>query len=82
MGFPAVLRDLLGICAWLCFAVGIKYSTALQAGFIALAEPVMAPLWTYLFLGEQISLLSFVGFAVVIVTLVVYNTGKLAAVND
>ena len=66
-----------GICAWLCFAVGIKYSTALQAGFIALAEPVMAPLWTYLFLGEQISLLSFVGFAVVIVTLVVYNTRSL-----
>ena len=68
-----------GICAWLCFAVGIKYSTALQAGFIALAEPVMAPIWTYIFLGEEISALSLVGFAVVIITLLVYNIGKYRA---
>ena len=59
--------------AWYCFSIGIKYTSALQAGFIALAEPVMAPIWTYLFLGEQISTLSFIGFAVVIVTLVLYN---------
>lgn len=62
-----------GICAWLCFAVGIKHSTALQAGFIALAEPVLAPLWTFLFLREQISTLSLIGFAVVIITLLIYN---------
>ena len=60
-------------CAWYCFSIGIKHTSALQAGFIALAEPVMAPIWTYLFLGEQISTLSFIGFAVVIVTLVLYN---------
>ena len=59
--------------AWYCFSIGIKYTSALQAGFIALAEPVIAPIWTYLFLGEQISTLSFIGFAVVIVTLVLYN---------
>lgn len=59
--------------AWYCFTIGIKHTSALQAGFIALAEPVMAPIWTYLFLGEQISTLSFIGFAVVIVTLVLYN---------
>lgn len=59
--------------AWYCFSIGIKHTSALQAGFIALAEPVMAPIWTYLFLGEQISTLSFIGFAVVIVTLVLYN---------
>ncbi len=59
--------------AWYCFTIGIKHTSALQAGFIALAEPVMAPIWTYLFLGEHISTLSFIGFAVVIVTLVLYN---------
>ena len=59
--------------AWYCFTIGIKHTSALQAGFIALAESVMAPIWTYLFLGEQISTLSFIGFAVVIVTLVLYN---------
>ena len=66
-----------GIGAWLCFAVGIKYTTALQAGFIALAEPVMAPLWTYIFLHEKISTLSLVGFAIVIITLLVYNVSAI-----
>lgn len=65
--------------AWYCFSIGIKYTSALQAGFIALAEPVMAPIWTYLFLGEQISTLSFIGFAVVIVTLVLYNASAVKA---
>ena len=59
--------------AWYCFSIGIRYTSALQAGFIALAEPVMAPIWTYLFLGEQISTLSFIGCVIVIITLVLYN---------
>ena len=59
--------------AWYCFTIGIKYTSALQASFIALSEPVMAPLWTFLFLGEQISTLSFIGFAIVIITLLIYN---------
>ena len=71
--FLLFFATLSGIGAWLCFAVGIRTSTALQASFIALAEPVMAPLWTYLFLHEEISVLSLAGFVIVIVTLVVYN---------
>lgn len=75
-GFIIVLALFSGIGAWLCFSVGIKYATALQASFIALAEPVMAPIWTYIFLGERISALSLVGFVIVIVTLVLYNFWK------
>ena len=71
--FLLFFAALSGIEAWLCFAKGIKSCSAVQASFIALAEPVMAPLWTYLFLGEEISTLSFVGFAIVIITLLVYN---------
>lgn len=71
-----------GIGAWLCFAVGIRYSTALQASFIALAEPVMAPLWTYIFLHEEISTLSLIGFAIVIITLLVYNISSSKARSD
>lgn len=59
--------------AWYCFSIGIKYADALQASFIALAEPVMAPVWTYLVLGEEISTLSLVGFCIVIITLIIYN---------
>ena len=62
-----------GFGAWYCFSIGIKYATALQASFIALAEPVMAPIWTYLFLHEKISTLSLIGFIIVIGTLIVYN---------
>ena len=71
--FLLFFAALSGIGAWLCFAKGIKSCSAVQASFIALAEPVMAPLWTYLFLGEEFSTLSFVGFAIVIITLLVYN---------
>jgi len=62
--------------AWYCFSIGIKSSTALQASFIALAEPVMAPIWTFIFLGEKISALSLVGFVIVIGTLLIYNVGR------
>lgn len=71
--FLIFFAALSGIGAWLCFAEGIKYCTSLQASFIALAEPVMAPIWTYLFLHEEISMLSLAGFLIVIGTLAVYN---------
>ena len=34
-------------------------------------EPVLAPMWTFLFLGEKMTVLSLVGCAVVIVTMMV-----------
>ena len=73
--FLLAFAFLSGFGAWYCFSIGIKYSTALQASFIGLAEPVMAPLWTFIFLGERVSTLSLVGFVIVIVTLLIYNVG-------
>lgn len=72
-GFLLVFASLSGVGAWLCFAVGIKHTSALQANFITMSEPVMAPLWTFLFLHESISPLSVAGCAIVIVTLLIYN---------
>lgn len=71
--FLLVFATLTGIGAWLCFAVGIKHTSALQANFITMAEPVMAPVWALVFLHEVISPLSMVGCVVVIATLLVYN---------
>lgn len=71
--FLLVFAFLSGFGAWYCFSIGIKYASALQASFIALAEPVMAPMWTFIFLHEKISPLSLLGFVIVIVTLIVYN---------
>ena len=62
-----------GVGAWLCFAVGIKYTSALQANFITMAEPVLSPVWTYIFLHEVLTATSAVGCAVVLTTLLVYN---------
>ena len=72
--FLIVFAALTGIGAWLCFAVGIEHTSALQANFITMSEPVMAPVWTFLFLHEVISPLSVIGCAIVIATLLVYNS--------
>lgn len=72
-GFLLVFASLSGVGAWLCFVLGIKHTSALQANFITMSEPVMAPLWTFLFLRESISALSVAGCAIVIATLLIYN---------
>ena len=72
-GFLIVFAALTGICAWLCFVKGIRHTSALQASFITMAEPVLAPVWTFLFLGEVISPLSVVGCVFVVCTLLTYN---------
>lgn len=72
-GFLILFASLSGIVAWLCFAVGIKHTSALQANFITMSEPVMAPVWTFLFLREVISPMSVAGCIIVIATLLIYN---------
>ena len=71
--FLIAFAALSGVGAWLCFAVGIKHTSALQANFITMSEPVMAPIWTFLFLGETLGPLSLAGCAFVIATLLVYH---------
>lgn len=62
-----------GAGAWMCFSLGIKHTSALQANFITMSEPVMAPLWTFIFLGEKLSPMSLIGCAIVIGTLLIYH---------
>ena len=63
-----------GFGAWMCFAKGIKTTPALQANFITMLEPVLAPVWTFLILGETITVWSLLGAVVVIGGILVYNT--------
>ena len=72
-GFLIAFAALSGVGAWLCFTVGIKHTSALQANFITMSEPVMAPIWTFLLLGETLPALSFIGCAFVIGTLLWYH---------
>jgi len=80
--FLILFATLTGIGAWMCFAVGIKHTSALQANFITMAEPVMAPVWTLIFLQERISAMSVAGCVIVIMTLLVYNVLAAKQKND
>ena len=64
---------LSGTVAWLFFAYGIRYASALQANFITMTEPIMSPLWTFLFLQEKMPATAVAGCVIVIVTLLIYN---------
>ena len=71
--FLAAFATLSCLGGWLCFTIGIKHTSALQANFITMAEPVMAPMWTFIFLGEMVSVLSIVGCVVVVTVILIYN---------
>ena len=62
-----------GTIAWFFFSRGIRHTPSLRASFTTMLEPVLAPVWTLIFVGERMSALCIVGFFVVIGTLIVYN---------
>ena len=74
LGMVVMFGLVASVMAWLCFAKGIQTTPALKASFITMIEPVMAPIWTFVLLGETVTLCSLLGFVVVIVTLTIYNT--------
>ncbi len=39
--------------AYLCFAAGLRGTPALEASLLVLLEPVLNPVWTFLFVGER-----------------------------
>lgn len=75
--FLFLFATLSGTIAWLCFARGIRNTSALQANFITMSEPVMAPIWTFIALGEEIPAVSLLGCGIVICTILVYNIVKI-----
>lgn len=76
-----VFMGFLSFGAWLLFSKGISQTPALTASFITMSEPVMSPVWTYMFLGEKITRLSLLGCALVILTLLFYNIATIQKPN-
>ena len=68
-GWPTACALVCGVLAWFFFQSGIQRCSALQANFIAMAEPVLSPVWPLIFLGERMSPLSLIGCALVVLTL-------------
>jgi len=62
LGPPAGLADLgavvfLGVfqlgLSYLCFSLGLRGTPAVEASLLVLLEPVLNPVWTFLFAGER-----------------------------
>ncbi len=73
--FPTGLSDwsallVLGLfqlgLSYLCYAIAIKFVTAIEAILLPVIEPILNPIWVLLFLGERPGAWAMVGGAVVL----------------
>ena len=59
--------------SYILYALAIKHVTALEAILIAVLEPLLNPVWVFLFAGEVPSLFALIGGAIVIVSVMTRN---------
>lgn len=62
--------------AYILMAKGLETTNAVTASLTSAIEPILNPVWVAIFWGEMIRPLSFIGAAIVIVSIVVYNVSK------
>jgi drug/metabolite transporter (DMT)-like permease len=76
--WPIVTILVMGIfqqgCGYIFFSKGIKTTSATSSSIIATLEPILNPLWVFLVIGEMPSPMALVGGAIVLGTVMVYNT--------
>ena len=90
-GFPSILRETQTVTNWLSiaylgifqiglafvfFTKGIKLIPALEANLIGTLEPILNPLWVFLFLGERMGRSALLGGLVVLVGVIVSATAS------
>jgi drug/metabolite transporter (DMT)-like permease len=90
-GFPSVLKESWTISNWsviaylglfqigvafIFFTKGIKHIQALEANLLGTLEPILNPVWVFLFLGEQMGKSALLGGLVVLVGVVVSAVGS------
>lgn len=63
----------LGV-GYIFFSKGIKHTSATSSSIIATLEPILNPIWVFLMIGETPQPLALLGGAVVLVTVLIYNT--------
>jgi drug/metabolite transporter (DMT)-like permease len=56
--------------AYVCFARGMAQTSALEASLLALLEPVLNPIWTFLIVGERPGTWATLGAAIILVATV------------
>jgi len=72
-----IVLMLLGVfqlgLSYICYAVAIKKVTAMEGILIPMLEPILNPLWTFIFLGERLGLWALIGGFVVILSILFRN---------
>ncbi len=62
----------LGI-AYILFSIGISKVSATSANIIATIEPVLNPIWVFIFLNEVPNPIALLGGCIVLITVLIYN---------
>jgi drug/metabolite transporter (DMT)-like permease len=90
-GFPSLLKETWTISNWsvvaylgifqiglafIFFTKGIKHIPALEANLIGTLEPILNPVWVFLFLGEQMGKFALLGGLVVLAGVIVSAVGS------
>ena len=90
-GFPSILKETQTITNWLSiaylgifqiglafifFTKGIKHIPALEANLIGTLEPILNPVWVFLFLGERMGRSALLGGLVVLAGVIVSAVGS------
>jgi len=96
-GFPSILKESPTVTNWLViaylgvfqigvafifFTKGIKHIPALEANLIGTLEPILNPVWVYLFLGESMGRSALFGGLVVLVGVIVSAIGSAQVDNE
>jgi drug/metabolite transporter (DMT)-like permease len=94
IGFPYILKETWSVTNWsiigylglfqiglafLFFARGIKHIPALEANLVGTLEPILNPVWVFLFLGERMGSFALLGGLVVLAGVVFSAVGSARA---
>ena len=97
LGFPFVLKETWTVTNWsilaflgvfqiglafIFFTQGIKHIPALEANLIGTLEPVLNPIWVFLFYGESMGAFALLGGLVVLGGVVLSAIGSAKAANE
>ena len=97
LGFPFVLKETWTVTNWsilaflgvfqiglafIFFTQGIKHIPALEANLIGTLEPVLNPIWVFLFYGENMGAFALLGGLVVLGGVVLSAIGSAKAANE
>jgi drug/metabolite transporter (DMT)-like permease len=95
--FPFVLKETWTVTNWLIiaylglfqlglafvfFTIGIKHIPALEANLVGTLEPVLNPVWVFLFLGERMGTYALFGGLVVLGGVILSAVGSARAANE